>query len=179
MNDFVEQCRREWTRLGVPDPFAEEMAADLTADLAEAEADGVSAEEFLGNSVFDPRSFAAAWAAERGVIPAQAAPRRVRRRPLVLWAFTGLAALTVVVAAVLLATGEPKISLTTSGGPRSHLVPSPPSAVIPPGPGRQVLPGNAAAPIEWILLFLSVMALGFAAWLWFGWRRTQPPAATA
>ena len=114
MNDFVEQCRREWTRLGVPDPFAEEMAADLTADLAEAEADGVSAEEFLGNSVFDPRSFAAAWAAERGVIPAQPAPRRVRRRPLVLWAFTGLAALTVVVAAVLLATGEPKISLTTS-----------------------------------------------------------------
>jgi hypothetical protein len=29
MSDFVEQCRREWRRLGVPDPLAEEMAADL------------------------------------------------------------------------------------------------------------------------------------------------------
>jgi hypothetical protein len=30
MSEFVEQCRREWRRLGVADPLAEEMAADLT-----------------------------------------------------------------------------------------------------------------------------------------------------
>lgn len=70
MSDFVEQCRSEWRRLGVPDPVAEEMATDLASDLGEARAEGVSAEEFLGSSVFDPRSFAASWAAERGVIPA-------------------------------------------------------------------------------------------------------------
>ena len=88
MSDFVEQCRREWKRLGVPDPLAAEMAADLAADLKEAEAEGVSAEELLGSSAFDPRSFAASWAAERGIIPAPPSRGNGRRRPLVLVAFT-------------------------------------------------------------------------------------------
>lgn len=66
MSDFVQQCRGEWKRLGVPDPVANEMAADLAADLAEAQGEGVSAEEVLGTSAFDPRSFATSWAAERG-----------------------------------------------------------------------------------------------------------------
>jgi hypothetical protein len=57
MTAYVEECRQEWKRLGVPDLLAEEMAADLEADLAEAEADGVSATEMLGES--DPRRFAA------------------------------------------------------------------------------------------------------------------------
>ncbi len=75
MSEFVEECRREWKRLGVPDPIAGEMAADLAADLAEAEADGVSAEQVLGSGAFDPRGFAASWASERGVIgPAATAP---------------------------------------------------------------------------------------------------------
>ena len=60
MNPFVEECRREWKRLGVPDPVANEMAADLEVDLAEAEADGTSAEEVLGTGVFDAPAFAAA-----------------------------------------------------------------------------------------------------------------------
>ncbi|MGO9876428.1 MAG: hypothetical protein ACLPVY_21850 [Acidimicrobiia bacterium] len=67
MNEFVEECRREWARLHVPDPIANEMAADLEADLKEAEAEGASPEEVLGSGAFDPRSFAASWAAERGV----------------------------------------------------------------------------------------------------------------
>ncbi len=50
MSDFVEQCREEWKRLGVPDPLAEEMATDLASDLSEAEAEGVSTEDFLGSS---------------------------------------------------------------------------------------------------------------------------------
>ena len=66
MNAFVEECRREWKRLGVPDGLAEEMAAELESDLAEAEADGVSAAEMLGES--DPRRFAANWARERGLV---------------------------------------------------------------------------------------------------------------
>jgi hypothetical protein len=45
MIEFVEECRREWRRLGVPDPIANEMAADLAADIEEAEAEGGSAED--------------------------------------------------------------------------------------------------------------------------------------
>ena len=82
MTDFVEQCRAEWRRLGVPDPLAEEMAADLATDLREAEAEGVSTEELLGSSAFDPRSFAATWAAERGIIPVPpSAPSMTAPRP--------------------------------------------------------------------------------------------------
>ena len=36
MTAFIEECRQEWKRLGVPDSMAEEMAAELEADLAEA-----------------------------------------------------------------------------------------------------------------------------------------------
>jgi len=94
VNEFVEQCRREWKRLRVPDVVAEEMAADLAADLAEAEAEGVAAEEILGSSASDPRAFAAAWAAERAVIP----PRRSRLRPRTI--ASGATAALAIVAAV-------------------------------------------------------------------------------
>ena len=177
MSDFVEQCRREWKRLGVPDPLAEEMAADLASDLAEAEAEGVSAGELLGRSVFDPRSFAASWAAERGVISTPPGRANARRRRIVLGAFTALAAITLVVAALLLASGEPKVSLVASG-PGPHFGPPSAGVVLPPGTGRRVQ-ASAAAPIEWILLCVAIAALGFAAWLWTSWSRSRPPAATA
>src|SRR5215510_7281479 len=77
MSDFVEQCRREWRRLGVPDSLADEMAADLASDLGEAEAEGVSAEELLGSG--DARSFAASWATERGIIPVPPGRGNARR----------------------------------------------------------------------------------------------------
>ena len=137
MSDFVEECRAEWRRLGVPDPLAEEMAADLASDLEEAEADGVSADELLGSSVFDPRSFAASWAAERGIIPEPPSRSTVRRRPLVLVAFTAVAAIALIVAALLLLTGQPNVALATTGTPRHHL-PSPPAA--PPYPGQPASP---------------------------------------
>jgi hypothetical protein len=179
MSDFVEQCRREWKRLSVPNPLAEEMAADLAADLREAEAEGVSAEEFLGSSVFDPRSFAASWAAERGIIPVPPSGGNARRRPLVLVAFTALAAITLIVAGLLLLTGQPRVAVVASRTTPLHL-PSPPAApVVPPGHGRQVLPGNPSAPVEWILLFLAIVALGFAAWLWSRWGRSRPPSVPA
>src|SRR5262245_39009188 len=167
MSDFVEQCRREWKRLGVSDPLAEEMAADLASDLSEAEAEGVSAEELLGRSAFDPPSFAATWAAERGIIPEQPSPTNARRRPLFLTAFTGVAAITLIVAAALLLTGEPKLTLATS-------------RTTPAGPSRSVVHSvSAAAPVEWILLLLAVVALGFAAWLWASPGRSHPPTAPA
>src|SRR5438128_11349072 len=77
VKDFVEECRREWKRLRVPDPVANEMAADLAADLEEAEAEGVSPEELLGSGASDPRSFAASWAAARGVGQRSPASERV------------------------------------------------------------------------------------------------------
>ena len=163
MSEFVKQCQAEWKRLGVADPLAEEMAADLASDLAEAEAEGVSAVDYLGSSASDPRSFAAAWASERGIVPVRPTPEKGRRRPLALVAFTALTALTVIVAALLLATGEPKLSLART--------------TAPPGARRTVVSTSAAAPIEWILLFVAVAALGFSAWLWLRWNRSRSPIA--
>jgi len=160
MSDFINQCRAEWKRLGVADSLAEEMAADLASDLREAEAEGISADQLLGPSASDPRSFAFAWAAERGIIPAPTGQEKVRRSPLALVTFTALGATALIVAALLLLTGQPKVTLTTSG---------------PLGPRHQVQ-ASAAAPIEWILLFLAIAAVGFAAWLWSRWRRLGPPA---
>jgi len=77
MTAYVEECRREWKRLGVPELLAEEMASELESDLAEAEADGVSAAEMLGES--DPRRFATTWAVERGLI-AEPVPKKRRKR---------------------------------------------------------------------------------------------------
>jgi hypothetical protein len=87
MTAYVEECRREWKRLGVPDGLAEEMATELESDLAEAEADGVSAAELLGES--DPRRFAATWAGERGLVSEQ--PPRKSRKRLWIWVAVGLA----------------------------------------------------------------------------------------
>jgi hypothetical protein len=174
MSDFVEQCRREWKRLGVSDPLAEEMAADLASDLRDAEAEGVSLEELLGSSAFDPRSFAATWAAERGIVPTRATSQLSRRRPLLLTAFTALSAIALVVAAALLLTGEPKLTLATSGT-RPPRLPGP----LPPSVGGQVHSTSAATPVEWILLVLSIIALAFAARLWSTRGRSQPPTIPA
>jgi hypothetical protein len=179
MTDFVEQCRLEWRRLGVPDALAEEMAAELASDLSEAEGEGVSAEELLGS---DARSFAASWAAERGIIPVPPSRARARRRPFVLVAFTALAAIVLIFAARGLLTGQPKATLATtlSGTPRHQL--QSPSAVpfAPLGTGRHVLVlGNLAAPVEWILLVFAIVALGFAVWLWWSWGHSRPPGVPA
>jgi len=87
MTAYVEECRREWKRLGVPDLLAEEMATDLEADLVEAQADGVSASEILGES--DPRRFAASWAEERGLV-SEPPPKKSRKLWIVLAAILAL-----------------------------------------------------------------------------------------
>ena len=104
MNEFIEECRREWRRLGVPDPIANEMAADLIADIEEAESEGGSSEDVLGNSAFDPRRFAGSWAVARGVTAPRAAPpptSPTRRWPAIAFALMGGAALLALVGAVL------------------------------------------------------------------------------
>jgi hypothetical protein len=81
MSELVELCRQEWRCLGVAASLAEEMATDLASDLEDAEAEGVSAEEYLGSSTSDPRSFAASWATERGIILTPPGPEKGRRGP--------------------------------------------------------------------------------------------------
>jgi len=134
VNDFVEECRIEWKRLGVPDPVANEMAADLAADLEEAEADGVSAEEVLGSGAFDPRSFATAWAAERGVIqrPLQSGQRLPRGSRML--AAIGAFALIAITGAVL-------VILASASVPRRLTLASP---VRPPLGAVWVRPSGAA-----------------------------------
>jgi hypothetical protein len=102
MNEFVEDCRREWRRLGVPERSANEMAADLAADLKEAEQNGVSAEEVLGEGAFDAHAFAASWASERGLVPDRQHDRlRDHRRMLVRATVALLAVAGVTLGAVL------------------------------------------------------------------------------
>jgi hypothetical protein len=79
VNQFIEECRREWRRLRVPRSVENEMAAELEADLAEAGAEGVTPDELAGS---DARSFARSWAAERRV---------ARRQPRRMLLFAGLA----------------------------------------------------------------------------------------
>ena len=125
MTGFVEECRQEWKRLGVPDLLAQEMAAELEADLAEAEADGVSAAEMLGES--DPRRFAATWASERGLV-SERPPKKSRKR-LWIWVPVGLVVffVLVVTTAVLLATTTVhvhKVQVSSPQAVRSVVIPN-------------------------------------------------------
>jgi hypothetical protein len=64
VNQFIDECRREWRRLRVPKSVADDMAAELQADLADAAKEGVPPEDVVGS---DARSFAQSWATERGI----------------------------------------------------------------------------------------------------------------
>lgn len=111
---YVEECRQEWKRLGVPELLAEEMATELESDLAEAEADGVSATEILGES--DPRRFAATWARERGLV-SDPAPRKSRKG---LWIGLAVGFVLLLIALPALALiGSGSGSISTVGSPRT------------------------------------------------------------
>jgi hypothetical protein len=181
VNRFVQECRREWKRLRVPDAIANEMAADLSADLAEAEAEGASPEDVLGDAVFDAQSFAASWAAERGVVaPPQADAGRGRpATPLLLAGAVML--VTVLVGAVLVVSGssgstEARLAIGASAAPFKefrrpglgriqHLrtgkavivFPAKLAAPVPPGPffvGGHV---DDVAHAGWILLLVGLV----------------------
>ena len=164
MSEFVEECRREWRRLGVPDPVANEMAADLTADLEEAEADGGTSEDVLGNSAFDPRRFAAAWATARGVTG------RLPDRPhrwSAPWAIvvTVLLGALIMGAALALLVGSSSQSI---GVATRRMVAGPgPLRFFTPGPGRIAGPGRLALPVvgtdihplAWLLFVVGVVGI--------------------
>ena len=175
MNDFVEQCRREWKRLGVPDPLAEEMATDLTHDLQEAEAEGVSTEQLLGRMAFDPPAFAATWATARGIVHRPPSPQNTRRRPLIAIALTALAAITVTVAALVLVHSGHQVALLSTEHP-PHLVPPPARFAPPTNPGH---PTNTSVAPDLILLVPAIIVIALATWAWSKSRRSQPPTAAA
>jgi hypothetical protein len=115
MTPYVEECRQEWKRLGVPDLRAEEMATELETDLEEAQADGVSATEILGES--DPRRFAATWARERGLVAEPQPPKKKRR----LWIWIGATLVLFVLMMVWLALatlGSSTVSVSRPVQPR-------------------------------------------------------------
>jgi hypothetical protein len=185
VSEFVEECRREWKRLHVPDSVADEMAVDLTADLGEAAAEGVSAEEVLGSGARDPRSFAASWAAERGVIGPGRTKARVGRRSFALLAIALSLSIAAVAAGIaILATPAETSSalprLASGLGTRGPLwvssLPSP-LADLPGTVVKQVvvLPpnldgsGTGTRTIAWALLVAGILALMLSSLYW--WRR--------
>jgi hypothetical protein len=204
VNKFVEECRSEWKRLGVPDSVANEMAADLAADLEEAEAEGASAEDVLGSGAFDPRSFAAAWAAERGVIPRprQSGHELPRRSRMV--AAIGVFALIAVIGGMLVIVAAPsgptRLALTALDGPQLprppgravlRLAPPPPRDLIGPGDLIVTVPPTRIVAVDindsgvdtrtvgWVLLTVGIAGVVPLTmfWLWVGpgrWSGRRP-----
>ena len=180
MSEFVDECRREWRRLGVPDPVANEMAADLTADLDEAESEGGSPEDVLGNSAFDPRRFAAAWAAARGVTSTPTPDRPSLWRPPVAIALAVLLGVLTIGAGLALLVGRSSSSIAFATR-RIVAVPGP-GRIFAPDPGRFVIPGPLGSPLvgmdiagvfhplALIVFIAGVLGLGLlAVWSWSSW----------
>jgi uncharacterized membrane protein len=187
VNEFIGECRKEWQRLGVPDPVANEMAADLTADIDEAEAEGGSAEDVLGNSLFDPQHFAASWAEARGVTstpstpstPSTAPRRSLSRRQIAAAALAALA-VVLVMGALVLGIGHQSASVAMSVrkilGPGSvHWFgagpATPPARVFVSGPSFAVGHGPGPAIVAVGLLLAGVVVLGLAVFYWAPWAR--------
>jgi hypothetical protein len=159
MRRFVEECQKEWNRLGVSQATANEMAADLELDLAEAEADGVSPEEVLGNGYFDAKAFASEWARARGVVNPNATTRipvrRVRIRPLIL-AFSAAACVVVAAIGLLMVVGIHQGSMSLAVIAVRHAVARPVPGIFFRS-GRFGPPGSGApfAAVGLILLFFG------------------------
>ena len=175
MSRFVDECRREWARLGVPEAEANEMATDLEADLTEAQADGVSPEEVLGIGYFDARSFAASWASARGFV--QRAPttdRTVRVRTLVL-GFGALVGAVVAAVGFLILTGS-RVERQVVAAPVGRRVSRPfPGILVNPhrpfvfsGPG-----GPDLVLLGLVLLAVGLLGIAVILWVWRPWSNLR------
>jgi hypothetical protein len=144
MSQFIDECRSEWKRLRVPATIADEMADDLTADLAEAEAEGASAEDVLGRGASDPRAFAAAWASERGIV-------RPRRRSWMRRSWIVVIAVLLLILGVF-AIGVIAVFTSSSTLTTTHNT----VAVLTPQHAKPAfvsdLPGSAGTAIMWARL---------------------------
>lgn len=178
MSRFVDECLKEWKRLGVPQAVSEEMAADLAADLREAEAEGASPEHVLGNGVFDARTFAASWATARGVVrPGVRAVSAARHSPWTLAASAVASLFLAVVGLALVTRGHASIGVAPFN--TSIRVPRPGTFVGPPGlkfvgpfaANRAVLlAGGAHRLVGLGLMMVGLVGLGLTLWLWKRWR---------
>jgi hypothetical protein len=170
MSRFVEECQREWKRLGVSQATANEMAADLEVDLAEADADGVSPEEVLGNGYFDARAFAGEWARARGVVDPNANTQMpvtlARLRPLTL-PVTAVAFGVVAAFGLLMLVGEHSSSVSLAVVAVRHAVAQPTPGYFPRlgrfGPSG---PGAPVAAVGLILLVSGLVGAGVSLWFW-------------
>ena len=179
MSDFVERCRREWRRLGVPAAVADDMASELHTDLEEAGADGVSAQELLGSAAGDPRAFAASWAAERGVVPSRRLPAGFPARSRVVVATAALLSVAAIAAGTTLfasptarssALPPPFPDLSTMVvwvAPRDMPV-SPDARVVFQPPPNPETAGDSRQTVAWSLLIAGLVA--FALSVLYRWR---------
>jgi hypothetical protein len=181
MSSFVDECRKEWSRLGVPEAEANEMAADLAADLAEAEAEGVSPEEVLGNGYFDPSSFAASWAVSRGFVrPTRPARGTIQMRTIAL-ALGGVVAAAFVALGLAFLFGTPvvrrSVSAAAAGPFALHLHRQIPSIFVTPFGGHPVVlgpvPPPSLHPTGLVLLLVGLAGLGAILWIWRPWSRRR------
>jgi hypothetical protein len=184
VSGFIDECRKEWSRLGVPESEANEMAADLEADLAEGKADGVSPEEVLGNGYFDPRSFAASWAASRGFVRTNRPARgtiQVRTLALALGAVVA-AAFVALGLAFLFGTPVVRGGVSVAAPFASHLRhPRLPSLFVTPSGGHPVVFGPAVPPslhpAGLLLLLVGLAGLGAVLWIWRPWSHRRGGAS--
>jgi hypothetical protein len=193
VSEFVDECRREWKRLGVADQLAEEMAAELVADLDEAESEGASAADVLGSSAMDPRSLAASWAFERGLVHPRATEPvfRGHRRALAVVVTFGFLVVIGGAAALLASETGQRAPLTAQRGQLRLFAPFEASSQPIVLDARSMRPivvarasvealtsqgGDNTEPIAWILLAVGVVGIISASLLWTTWRRNRPPA---
>jgi len=176
VSEFVDECRREWRRLGVAYPIANEMAADLAADLEEAEAEGGSPEDVLGNSAFDPRRFAAAWATARGVVGLPAPGYSPRWRTSVVLAAVACTGVLAFLAGLVLLSGRSSRSIAFAS--QVVRLPLPGRSAVPGGiafPGMQIVGVNNFHPLALILLVFGAVgtaSAGCAVLYWSRWIRS-------
>lgn len=175
MNEFVRECRREWKRLRVPDGVADEMASDLQADLEDAAAEGVAPEEVLGSAAPDPRSFAASWAAERGVVSQK--PGRLRGRSPMLAAIAAALSIAAVAAGTAIVVTPTNASSLMPRSPSESLyliryVPHSNSLGLGFNPFADVTPvlanrgGTDSDTFAWILLAAGIGGLAVTGLYW-------------
>jgi hypothetical protein len=182
-NPFVDECRQEWHHLGVPEAVANEMAADLEADLTEAHADGVAPEAVLGNDFFDPKAFAASWATARGVTsPGPGVPQKIRFRSWSL-AAGAIACAAAAMLGLLILVGRRvgSESVAVAAIPRRAFI-RPPFPGLFGGLHRVFVsqPPFALVALGGALFLAGLVGLGVTLWFWRPWstRRRGSPQLT-
>lgn len=183
MSGFVDECRKEWSRLGVPEHVSNEMAADLSADLAEAEAEGASPEEVLGNGVFDAKAFAASWATARGLVHPNLPAPGGRTRPGWAVAVSALVSLVTLIAGLVITSGHQATSIASVVFRHSVNLPIPrffgPRRIRigPHLPGSAILLVNSGfRALGVVLVVAGLIGLCITLWLWKPWstHRRRP-----